>query len=72
MQRMKEKIHVYKATGVKTNRQKDEKPQKRKFHCHMEGGNRKANIAFKHKPREYIYNMYSWWNKKYFAYDRVA
>lgn len=48
MQRMKEKIHVYKATGVKTNRQKDEKPQKRKFHCQMEGGNRKANIAFKH------------------------
>lgn len=45
---MKEKIHVYKATGVKTNRQKDEKPQKRKFHCQMEGGNRKANIAFKH------------------------
>ena len=48
MQRMKEKIHVYKAIGVKTNRQKDEKPQKRKFHCQRVGGNRKANIAFKH------------------------
>ena len=31
MQRMKEKIHVYKATGVKTNRQKDEKPQKKEI-----------------------------------------